>query len=60
MASVVIDEFEVVVETPPPPAESFADAPARPPQPPSSGLKPEDVRFLIDRRDARAARLYAH
>jgi hypothetical protein len=60
--AVVIDEFEVVVEPPPavPAAEGGAEAPGRPAQPPGSGLKPEDVRFLIDRRDARAARLFAH
>jgi hypothetical protein len=60
--SVVIDEFEVVVEPPPPvPAtEGGAESPGRPVQPPGRGLRPEDVRFVIERRDERAARLFAH
>lgn len=59
---VVIDEFEVVVENPPPvpPEQGGAGGPDRPAQPQGSGLKPEDVRFVIDRREARAARLFAH
>jgi hypothetical protein len=58
---VVIDEVEVVVESPPPvPAEGGAEAPGRPVQPPGRGLRPEDVRFVIERRDERAARLFAH
>lgn len=60
--SVLIDELEVVVDSPPPApsGETGADAPAPPAQPPSAGLKPEDVRFLVDRREHRAARLFAH
>ncbi len=60
--SVVIDEFEVVVDGPPPApsGEGGADAPQPPAQPPSAGLDPEDVRFLVDRREHRAARLFAH
>jgi hypothetical protein len=59
---VVIDEFEVVVENPPsvPAEEAGAAGPARPAQPKGSGLSPEDVRFVVERRDARAARLFAH
>jgi hypothetical protein len=58
---VVIDDFEVVVESPPPvPAPGGAEGPGRPAQPQGAGLKPEDVRFVIERRDARAARLFAH
>jgi hypothetical protein len=56
---VVIDELEVVVENPPPvPAEEAGTG--GPAQPQGSGLSPEDVRFVIERRDARAARLFAH
>jgi|GEM_PF-2213985 len=56
--SVVIDELEVVVDNPPPvPSDEAGAGPARPP---AAGLKPEDLRFLAERRDARAARLFAH
>jgi hypothetical protein len=57
---VVIDEMEVEVENPPAVrgGEGNAEGPAAQPQ--GSGLKPEDLRFIIDRRDARAARLFAH
>lgn len=60
--SVVIDELEVEVESPAPgpSGEGGAEAAGRPAQAPGRGLSPEDVRFLIDRRDARAARLFAH
>ena len=59
---VVIDEFDVVVENPPPvpSEEAGAGGSARPAQPQGSGLSPEDVRFVVERRDARAARLFAH
>ena len=57
---VVIDELEVIVENPPavPAGEGAAEGPAA--QPRGSGLKPEDLRFIIERRDERAARLFAH
>lgn len=57
---VVIDEVEVEVANPPAVrgAEGGAEGPAAAPQ--GSGLKPEDLRFVIERRDARAARLFAH
>lgn len=59
---VVIEEMEVAVENPPPvpPEEGGAGAPGRTAQPPGSGLRPEDLRFVIARRDERAARLFAH
>lgn len=58
---VVIDDFEVVVESPPPvPASGGAEGPARPAEPQGKGLTPEDVRFVIEQRDARAARVFAH
>lgn len=59
--SVVIDELEVVVDdAAPAPSGEAGAAPPAPPQPSAPGLEPEDVRFLVDRRACRAARLYAH
>ncbi len=58
---VVIDEVEVMVEDPSPvPAEGATAPPARPGQSPERAVDPEDVRFVVARRDARAARLFAH
>ena len=66
---VVIDELEVMVENSaasPQAAEGGPEASAAPAAPTGQapprpgGLSPADVCRVIDRRDARAARLFAH
>lgn len=54
--SVIINDFEVVVE-PPPERPGPAEAPTAPaPEP----LKPEDVRRVMRRRSERLSRVWAH
>jgi hypothetical protein len=55
---VIIDDFEVVAETPAPAGEAAPPAPSTPP--PSQGPSPEDVRHIVSLRDQRLARLFAH
>jgi hypothetical protein len=55
---VIIDDFEVVTEAPAPPGEGAPPSPQTPP--PTPGPTPEDVRHIVDARDRRAARLFAH
>jgi hypothetical protein len=55
---VIIDDFEVVVEAPPPVGGAAAPTPERPKEAP--GLSPDDVRHVVATREGRAARLFAH
>jgi hypothetical protein len=58
MASVIIDEFEVVAEPAAAPGEMPLPQPPTPP--PSLGPTPEDVRHVVRMQAQRAARLFAH
>jgi hypothetical protein len=55
---VIIDDFEVVTETPAPPGEGAPPAPSTPP--PAAGPTPEDVRHIVSLREQRLGRLFAH
>lgn len=55
--AVIIDEFQVVVE-PPTPTERPPTAPV--PATPTEGLKPQDLREVLKKLEARRRRLIAH
>lgn len=56
--SVIINELEVVVETPAPPQPSTSAAPAQ--APPQAQLRPVDLMDILERRDRAEWRLVAH
>jgi hypothetical protein len=56
--AVVINEFEIVPETESPPNEAPLPAPPTAPKP--AGPSPDDVRHIINVREKRAERLFAH
>ena len=56
--SVIINELEVVVETPAPPQPSTSAAPAQ--APPQTQLRPVDLMDILERRDRAEWRLVAH
>lgn len=56
--SVIINDFEVVVEPPPErPGPAAAETPAAPAP---ETLRPDDVRRVMRRRSQRLARVWAH
>ncbi|MDA8018128.1 MAG: hypothetical protein MPN21_11840 [Thermoanaerobaculia bacterium] len=57
--AVIINDFEVVVETPTAPAEPGADTAAPAPSP-APKLTPHDLHELERHRMERAARVWAH
>lgn len=56
--SVIIDEFDVVVE--PPPTRPGADEAEEPPPTPPRPLRPMDLRDVLAHEARRASRLRAH
>lgn len=56
--SVIINDFEVVVETPEPPQSGRTEAPEAPS--PKSTLAPIDLDDVLERRAQRDARVRAH
>jgi hypothetical protein len=57
--SVIIDEFDVVVE-PPPTGPRTAEADGPPPPAPPRPLRPMDLRDVLAHEARRASRLRAH
>jgi hypothetical protein len=56
--SVIINELEVVVETPGSPQPSTSAVPPQPP--PQTQLRPVDLMDILERRDRAEWRLVAH